>query len=495
MGVGSSRGHSGGGFGGGRGAVVHEYSQSRLGLGARALEVGMRVVSEVGLALFAVALGLYRTQRQHGRLSGRTVQGQTGRRRLRGQSRSRQRRRVGAPRSRSWRRFELRRRSGGSLLFRPLHLQAPIRVVPVKGFVPVGTRVGTLRHAAKSVQIELPLERGQLGVPKVPGQNVRDKEIRIPYHKGVSLWQPAHDVGVFLAEHLHELARERIGMSRRRRSRSGRGRRQRGRNRSPPAAAGLRSGRRRSGHRGARAKGGDGRWTRRQSRLHLDDARGHASRNRYQNGRGRRRRCHRRMGRRSDGLGSRRCGDLRRLLLLLLLLLLRWVHTDGIVSGAVLGPIEALPERVLVVGIHTHSDRVGMCVWMGMRVRVWMWVRVTARRGEGSRRLQRVLPIGRRLKASQIHGPQLLPRVGSGAPIGIVSAVSVPGKQFIELGVHVVPNGRLEGGHVHRIDLEGIQNGRMLRMRGLASQRGLRMRPRMIVRSMRMRVRNRMGML
>jgi hypothetical protein len=99
-------------------------------------------------------------------------------------------------------------------LLRSFHLQTPIGVVPVEGFVSVGTRIGTLRDTAESIEIELALKGRQLGVAEIAGQNVRHEQIRVPYHEGVALWKPTNDVGVLLAEHFHEFSRKWIGRRR-----------------------------------------------------------------------------------------------------------------------------------------------------------------------------------------------------------------------------------------------------------------------------------------
>ena len=87
-------------------------------------------------------------------------------------------------------------------------------MIPVKGFVSVGTRIGALGHPTESVEIELSLKGGQLGMPEISGQNISHKQIGIAHHKGIALGQPAHHVGILLAEHFHEFAREGVRMAR-----------------------------------------------------------------------------------------------------------------------------------------------------------------------------------------------------------------------------------------------------------------------------------------
>jgi len=109
------------------------------------------------LPLFAFAMRLYRTQGQHRGLTRRRIQSKAHGRILWRHARSRTRCSVRAPLPRQpRRRFQLRRRR--SLLLRSFHLQTPIGVVPVEGFVSIGTRVGAFRDTAKSIEIKLALE-------------------------------------------------------------------------------------------------------------------------------------------------------------------------------------------------------------------------------------------------------------------------------------------------------------------------------------------------
>lgn len=87
-------------------------------------------------------------------------------------------------------------------------------MIPVKGFVSVGTRIGALGHSTESVEIELSLKGGQLGMPEIAGQNIGHKQIGISHHKGITLGQPTHHVGILLAEHFHEFAWKWVRMAR-----------------------------------------------------------------------------------------------------------------------------------------------------------------------------------------------------------------------------------------------------------------------------------------
>lgn len=73
----------------------------------------------------------------------------------------------------------------------------------MKHLMSIGTRVGAFGDSAKAVQIQLPLERGNLGVAKVPRQNIRHEAIIVSDRKGVARRQPRDNRGIFLAQHVH----------------------------------------------------------------------------------------------------------------------------------------------------------------------------------------------------------------------------------------------------------------------------------------------------
>ena len=98
----------------------------------------------------------------------------------------------------------------------------------MKEFVTIRARVGAFGDTPKAVQIQLTLERGQLGVTKVLGENFRDESIRVPDGKGVTRRQPRDNGSILLFEHVHQFARKGIGPGGRTRRGSG-GRQGRGR--------------------------------------------------------------------------------------------------------------------------------------------------------------------------------------------------------------------------------------------------------------------------
>jgi len=78
--------------------------------------------------------------------------------------------------------FQLRR----SLLFGSFHLKTLVGTVPVKQFVPIGSSVGSLRDASKTIEIQLPLEGRQLSVPEIPRQHILHESICVPHRKCIS---------------------------------------------------------------------------------------------------------------------------------------------------------------------------------------------------------------------------------------------------------------------------------------------------------------------
>mmetsp|Transcript_86518 Transcript_86518/g.175925 ORF Transcript_86518/g.175925 Transcript_86518/m.175925 type:complete len:310 (+) Transcript_86518:2415-3344(+) len=291
-------------------------------------------------------------------------------------------------------------------------------MVPVEGFVPVGTRIGTLCDAAEPIKIQLALERRQLSMAEIPRQDVRHKQIGIPHHKGIALRKPTHDVGVLLSEHLHELSRKRVGMARRR-TRPRRHRRQGRGHRSSPATV-LRSGHRgRSGHGRTRAiRSGCSRTTPHYW-LQLDDPGGHASRHGHEYGRWRRCRCHRWVGGRCD-LSS-----------WLVVLLIDAVIVLAEIVVAVLCTIEALPQGFLVVGIG----------------RVWHRQRRLCR--------QRLSRLCRRLESGQIHGSKLFAHARGGLTVLLVAlSIAFFRQNFIQCRIHRI----LQRRHVHAIHVCAVQN-------------------------------------
>ena len=252
---------------------------------------------------------------------------------------------------------------------------------------------------------------------EIPGQNVSNKQIRVPHHKGIAFRKPTHHIGVLLAEHFHEFSRKGIGMARRRTGARGCGGQCR-RHGSSPATVRPGHGRR-PGHSGTRPKGGSSR-TRSHSGLHLDDTRGHAPRYGDQNSGWRRCGCRHWMGRRCD-LCARGLG-------------LVWI--DGSVF-AVLRAIEGLSQRFFMVG---GVDGVG--------------------HGQGRRCLKGLSRLRRGLESGKVHGPELLAHSRNGLPVLLVTLrVAFLRQNFVQCGVH----GILEGGHVHGIHrTDAVHHGRWL---------------------------------
>lgn len=98
------------------------------------------------------------------------------------------------------------------LLLGTFHLEAEVGLVAVEPFVAVGAGVGALCDATEAVEVQLPLEGCQLGMPKIPRQNLIHEPFIVPHRKGVPIGKKRHDGRLLLSQHVHQLAGKGVGM-------------------------------------------------------------------------------------------------------------------------------------------------------------------------------------------------------------------------------------------------------------------------------------------
>jgi len=98
----------------------------------------------------------------------------------------------------------------------PHHPHTELRPAPQKQFVIIRTRISSLRNTSKAVQIQLPLEGGEFGLPKVFGHDLGRELFRFADDEGTAVGKPGDDDGGvgggvgdgFGGEHFVEFFRE-----------------------------------------------------------------------------------------------------------------------------------------------------------------------------------------------------------------------------------------------------------------------------------------------